>query len=174
MLQNEETGWELVWAKHANWLRTVLRARLRNSLDADEVLQDVAVLAWRKRTQLNDQSRIEPWLYRIAIRQVLMFWRRQKRTSGNVELAEAARHEDKSVPNPADWVFRKEAQDLVRQAMRKLPPRDREILMLKHVESWTYQQISDRLGISYDKVVYRVSRARDQLRKYLVLNEVDP
>ncbi len=174
MRKDEERGWESVWAKHVGWLRTVLMARLRNSLDADEVLQDVAVLAWRKRNQLDDQSRIEPWLYRIAIRQVLMFWRKQKRTSANVGLEEADHQEDSREPDPSDWVFRKEAQELVREAMHKLSSRDREILLLKHVEAWTYQQISERLDISYDKVVYRVSRARTQLRKHLILDEVEP
>jgi RNA polymerase sigma-70 factor (ECF subfamily) len=173
MQQDEDRGWESVWAKHVCWLRTVLRARLRNSLDADEVLQDVAVLVWRKRDQLKDQSRIEPWLYRIAISQVLMFWRKQKRGSANVELSQAIRKHDERVPDPAEWVCRDEAHQLVREAMKKLSAQDREILLLKHVELWTYQQISDRLGISYDKAIYRLSRARNHLRKKLSENEIE-
>ena len=173
MRQDEDHGWETVWAEHVCWLRTVLTARLRNSLDADEVLQDVAVLAWKKRDQLKDESRIEPWLYRIAINQVLMFWRKQKRTSANVELSQASPQHDERVPDPAEWVCRDEAHELVRDAMKKLSPQDREILLLKHVESWTYQQISDRLGISRDKVIYRLSRARNHLRKRLIRNEIE-
>lgn len=173
MRHDEDRGWESVWAEHVCWLRTVLTARLRNSLDADEVLQDVAVLAWRKRDQLKDESRIEPWLYRIAISQVLMFWRKQKRTSANVELSQAIQQHDERVPDPAEWVCRDEAHELVRRAMKNLSPQDREILLLKHVESWTYQQISDRLGISYDKVIYRLSRARNHLRKRLMRNEIE-
>jgi RNA polymerase sigma-70 factor (ECF subfamily) len=150
----------------------VLRARLRNSLDADEVLQNVAVLAWRKRDQLHDANRIEPWLYRIAIRQVLMFWRKQKSGHRTVHLDSSAEHpSDEENSDPAVWICRDEAHVLVREAMKQLGPQDREILLLKHVESWTYDQISDRLGISYDKVVYRLSRARDRLRRKLTGNQ---
>lgn len=174
MQHDEKVQWESVWGQHACWLRTVLNARLRNSYDTDEVLQDVAVLAWRKRSQLNDENRIEPWLYRIAIRQVLMFWRKQKRNQNHVALcSQADLKEDDCVPDPAVWVCRNEAHELVRQAMQKLPAQDREILLLKHVEAWTYEQISERLGISYDKIVYRLSRARDRLRKHLAVNEME-
>lgn len=173
MQREDKFQWESTWEQHASWLRTVLQARLRNSVDADEVLQDVAVLAWRKREQLIDASRIEPWLYRIAISQVLMFWRKNKRTHHHVELStHAESHEDHSTPDPADWVTKQEAHELVRKAMQRLPAQDREILLLKHVECWTYEQICNRLGITYDKVVYRVSRARDRLRRELVCNEM--
>jgi RNA polymerase sigma-70 factor (ECF subfamily) len=143
-------------------------ARLRNSIDADEVLQDVAFVAWRKRDQLQDESRIEPWLYRIAIRQVLMFWRKRKRGARDVAInADMELPPDDRLPNPAVWVTRQEAHDMVRQSVKRLSPQDREILLLKHVEGWTYQQISERLRLTQDKVIYRVSRARGRLRKQL-------
>lgn len=174
MQHDEKLQWESEWSRHACWLRTVLRARLRNSNDTDEVLQDVAVLAWRKRSQLDDENRIEPWLYRIAIRQVLMFWRKQKRNKKHVTIcSEVELKKDDCAPDPADWICKNEAHEFVRTAMQNLPAQDREILLLKHVEAWTYEQISDRLGISYDKVVYRLSRARNRLRKQLAVTEME-
>lgn len=168
MPQDEKLQWESEWAQHVCWLRTVLKARLRNSFDTDEVLQDVAVLAWRKRAQLTDSNRIEPWLYRIATRQVLMFWRKKKRNQQQVGLSPSTELQvDEGTIDPAEWICKSEAHDLVREAMQKLAAEDREILMLKHVEGWTYEQISDCLEITYDKVVYRISRARDRLRKQL-------
>ena len=134
--------------------------------------RDIAVVAWQKQEQLKDQDSIEPWLYRIAIRQVLMFWRKNKRHKGSasrhVPLGECVSDtEDKRTPDPLDWITSLEAHQQVRDALAKLNSQDREILLLKHVESWTYEQISDRLGITYDKVVYRLSRARDRMREQL-------
>jgi RNA polymerase sigma-70 factor (ECF subfamily) len=48
-----------------------------------------------------------------------------------------------------------------------LSAQDREILMLKHSERWTYREIAEYLGISADKVVYRLARARARLRQRL-------
>ena len=42
-------------------------------------MQDVAVTAWEKRSQLQDASKMAPWLYRITIRHVQMFWRKTLR-----------------------------------------------------------------------------------------------
>ena len=97
-----------------------------------------------------------------------MFWRKQKRNQQQVGLSPSTELQvDEGTIDPAEWICKSEAHDLVREAMQKLAAEDREILMLKHVEGWTYEQISDCLEITYDKVVYRISRARDRLRKQL-------
>ena len=167
--------WQAVWQQHSKWLRTVLLARLRDGLIVDELLQDVAVVAWRKRDQLDDDSKIAPWLYRIAIRQIQMFWRKQSSIAGRWQsltdnLSNAA---DERQSDPLDWITSREAHQQVRDAMDGLSSQDREILMLKHTEDWTYQQISQHLGISMDKIVYRLNRARTRLRNKLSVLESD-
>ena len=167
-LQMPSESWQALWQQHTRWLRTVLVARLRDQLAADEVLQEVAVIAWQKHDQLADPNKAAPWLYRIAIRQTQMFWRSQKRDSRiRVGIDEATDTSDHRQNNPLEWILSQEAHDLVRKAMAELTPRDREILMLKHSEDWTYQQIADHIGISRDKVIYRLERARKRLRAQL-------
>ena len=160
--------WQSNWLQHSLWLRTVLTARLVDAVSVDEVLQDVAVTAWRKREQLADPNKMAPWLYRIAIRNVQLFWKTANRDqqrwhpTANVEL------QDKSQTDPANWLISEEAHELVRSAMRQLAAQDREILMLKHTEDWTYVELSNHLGISVDKIIYRLSRARRRLREKLI------
>ena len=55
----------------------------------------------------------------------------------------------------------------------RLAPRDREILLLKYTESWSYQQLSDRLGISETAVEARLHRARGRLRRELTAQELE-
>lgn len=160
--------WQTVWQQHAKWLRTVLIARLRNESAADDVLQEVAVIAWQKRTQLLDPEKIEPWLYRIAIRQIQTLWRSRtaaKRQSAGDSLS--CETFDRNQVDPLDWLTSEEAHQQVRAAMDQMSNQDREILMLKHTEGWTYQQIADRLGISVDKIIYRNTRACQRLRTQL-------
>ena len=166
---DQGSGWQSTWLQHTPWLRTVLMARLSDALTVEEVLQDVAVTAWQKRDQLVDPEKMAPWLYRIAIRKVQLFWRTKKRDrerayGSNPTLVP----QDEAQIDPATWLIKQEAHDLVRQAMRQLSAQDREILMLKHTESWTYSQLSSHLGISKDKIIYRLARARRRLRKKLL------
>lgn len=167
-------SWQSLWQQHTRWLRTVLVARLRDQLAADEVLQEVAVIAWQKHDQLADPSKAAPWLYRIAIRQSQMFWRSQQRHS-RIKVGLDESPVDPKQHNPLDWILQAESHNMVREAMSELGTRDREILMLKHSEDWTYQQIADHIGISRDKVIYRLERARKRLRTQLTnhTREVD-
>ena len=167
-----DSSWQSTWQQHTPWLRTVLTARLGDALTVEEVLQDVAVTAWQKRAQLVDSEKLGPWLYRIAIRKVQMVWRLRHKTRTRSAEELTSEPDDRQV-DPIHWIISEEAHDLVRQAMRQLSPQDREILMLKHTENWTYNELSLRLGISIDKIVYRLSRARKRLREKLVNMQLD-
>lgn len=164
--------WQAVWQEHAGWLRTVLRARVRDDVIADELLQAVSVTAWTRREQLCDNARVGPWLYRIALRHVLMFWRsqdRQRRRFVSLEVAAERELLDHRSDDPLVWLTRKEVHEHVRNSLEDMTAQDREILMLKHSEHWTYCQIAMYLGISNDKVIHRLARARGRLRQRLLL-----
>lgn len=172
----QATEWQLIWQEHAAWLRTVLRARVQDEGLADELLQDVNVAAWQRREQLCDQLKIGPWLYRIAIRRVLMYWRgngrqRQRWDPWNTQFAEELT--DKAQMDPLRWLANREIHEQVRSALAELAPQDREILMLKHAENWTYDQVARRLGMTTDKVIYRIARARNRLKQRLCAIECE-
>jgi RNA polymerase sigma-70 factor (ECF subfamily) len=61
---------------------------------------------------------------------------------------------------------------MVRTALKRLPPRDAEILLLKYVEDWNYRQIAQRLDISHSAVETRLHRARARLREALTEMQV--
>jgi RNA polymerase sigma-70 factor (ECF subfamily) len=66
-----------------------------------------------------------------------------------------------------DWLTARETERLVREAVAEMAPQDREILLLKHAEGWSYREISELLGVTIDKVIYRLGRARRRLRQRL-------
>lgn len=160
-------AWQAMWNRNAPWLRTVLQARLRDDGAVDEVLQEVATNAWQHRFQLSDASRVAPWLYRIAIRQTLLFWRRttrQNRRATVISPESIVCQADTRTPSPEAWLLANESDQLIRQAVSRLPPQDREMLLLKHAEQWSYRQIAEHTGLSMDKVIYRLQRARSRVR----------
>ncbi len=65
-----------------------------------------------------------------------------------------------------------ERRDLVRQAIRRMPRREAEILLLKYTENWSYEQLAQHLGTSDSAVESRLHRARGRLRKELATLEV--
>ena len=123
----------------------------------------VDVKDWQK---LEDVSRAGPWLYRIAIRQAMLFRRRMGRQR---QLMDRYCQEvgEPSSQEPLEWLMGEERGKAIRAAMSELAPRDREILLLKHGEGWSYQKIADHLGVTRHVVEYRLLRARKHMRSTL-------
>jgi RNA polymerase sigma-70 factor (ECF subfamily) len=68
---------------------------------------------------------------------------------------------------PLDVLLDAEAQQSVQQALGELHEIDRQILMLKYSEGWSYREIASHLGVQEDTIEYRLLRARKNLRRHL-------
>lgn len=163
-----------VLRQHDRWLRTVVYSRVGSREGVDDVMQEVALAAVRQVATLPDASRIAPWLYRVAVRQSLLYrrkaGRRRKLANGYAQRVPLADH-DPSCVDPLDWLLARERSQLVRVALERLANRDREILMLKYAEQWSYQQIAEHLGATQSAVEARLHRARARLRTELAAVE---
>lgn len=147
-----------------SWLRTVLYSRLGRADWVDEALQETSLAFWRA-WEKGGVAAWEPWLHRVAANQAMMLRRRLGRAR---RLEERARtlpcpHGERSV-DPALAMVSGEERDALQQLMRELPAKDRELLMLKHVEGWDYRRMAATLGLSESAVATRLHRARQLLR----------
>jgi RNA polymerase sigma-70 factor (ECF subfamily) len=166
--------WDAVLRSHGRWLRTILYSRLRDTDAVEEAMQELAVAAIRETAPVADVSKVGPWLYRVAIRQALLYrrkcGRRRGLTARYAERRPPTEHDPRS-PDPLEWLLAEDRRRAVRAALENLPRRDAEILMLKYTEDWSYQQIADHLGTTTDAVESRLHRARRRLRAALANGE---
>lgn len=164
--------WGAVLASHQRWLRSAVLVRVGEPQAVDEVLQEVALAAVAQKAPLNDPSRMAGWLYRLAVRQALLYRRKQGRGR---KLIDRYTHQGAGPSTPADpleWLLLDERRALVRQAIGKLHRRDAEILLLKYTEDWTYRELADLLGVTEAAVEARLHRARGRLREALAAAKV--
>ncbi len=138
-------------------------------------MQDLSLAAVRQHAPLTDPEKVAPWLYRLAVRQTLLYRRAQGRRrklvdryANRVQPGEA----DVRQADPLGWLLAKERRTFVRLAMSRLPRRDAEILLLKYSEDWSYNAISEHLGVSQSAVEARLHRARQRLRTELAALDV--
>ena len=173
----EETAidWQALLAEHERWLRTIVYARLGEPFAVDEVMQEIALAAVRQAAPLEDPSKAAPWLYRLAVRQCLLYRRKCGRRRKLTErYADQFRPDerDRHSPDPLAWLLAQERRKLVRVALERLPSRDAEILLLKYTENWSYGRIAEHLGTSHSAVEARLHRARARMRAELAALEV--
>ncbi len=166
-----DLDWNAILQDHDRWLRTIVYARLGEPQAVDDVMQEVALAAVRQSAPIQDRTKVAPWLYRLAVRQTLLYRRKMGR-SRNLTKRYADRvqpTEDRSREHsPLEWLLSIERHTQVRYAMRQMRPADAEILLLKYAQNWNYHKIADHLGISHSAVEARLHRACARLRKELV------
>ena len=115
--------WQAALAEHDRWLRTVVYARVGQAAAVDEVMQEVSLAAVRQRSPLADASKVAPWLYRLAVRQSLLYRRKQGRRRKLTDQY-ARRNQpveaDNREPDPLGWLLAEERRSLVRTALGPL------------------------------------------------------
>jgi RNA polymerase sigma-70 factor (ECF subfamily) len=160
--------WGAELARHDRWLRCVVAARLGEQQGVDEVLQEVGLAAIRQQAPIHDATKIAPWLYRLAVTQSLLYRRKMGRKRKLVErYAERVRPSGEVGGDALEWLLGDERRKQVRAALKRLPPRDAEILLLKYAEDWSYVEIARRLDTTDSAVETRLHRARAKLREQL-------
>lgn len=174
-VNNTEIDWPAALAQHDRWLRTIVYSRLRDREAVNDVMQEVALAVVRQSSPLSDASKIAPWLYRLAVRQVLLFRRKfgrqRKLLERYAERTESVDDRDASA-DPLDWLLASERRQIVQIAVERLAPLDAEVLLLKYTEHWSYDEIASHLGVSHGAVESRLHRARRRLREELIALEV--
>ena len=164
-----------VLAEHQKWLQAVLFARLRSQDAVEEVMQEVAFASVNRQTQGQTLEQLGPWLYRVALVQVLLHRRKTGRRKRLMEkFAENSfdQQQQNESPNPLQWLLIEERREAVRQSLEQIPDRDREVLLLKYSEGLSYEQIAERLGQSPSAVQSRLHRARGRLRQQLLAQKL--
>jgi len=157
--------WPATLAHHDLWLRITLFARLRQRHAVDEVMQDVALAAASLRTPLDDPALAGAWLYRVAIRQAMMYRRRRGRHQRLLDsYAQSWSSDPPLVPDPLAVLLLDERRKLIRDALLSLSRRDSEILLLKYAEDWSCRELARHLGIGESCIEARLHRARQRLR----------
>ena len=162
---------QTVFLQHESWLRTVVRSRLREPEAVEDVMQNIAMAIVKQNQALQEVNRLGAWLYQVAIRQVLMYRRakgRKRKLHGRLLEGFAVPIQHDSCATPEQHVIAAETQQNVRLAMDELNELDRQILMLKYSEDWSYRQLAELLGVKEDTVEYRLTKARKNMRRSLL------
>jgi len=150
---------EAIWAAFADRLRRFIARRVRDSADAEDVLQEVFAKIHAGLSTLDRNEKLESWLFQIT-RHAIIDHIRRRRTSAPVERepAEPAPPSDLT-PEVASWL---------EPMMSLIPKDDREVLKLADLQGVAQKDVAARLGLSPSGARSRVQRARARLRKELL------
>jgi RNA polymerase sigma-70 factor (ECF subfamily) len=160
--------------RHYRRIYRVALSYLRDPDAALDVVQETFVKAFQHAARWDSRSEVGSWLTRIGINQAIDRYRRvRRRRQSEAPLEEGAGDHDArwsaDLPSPEREAMGHELGDRIARALRALPARQRAIVVMRHYEEMTLEEIAEALGVSLGTVksnLHRgIHRLRDRLRE---------
>ena len=150
---------DALFVSHSSDIVAYCKWRAASANDAEDAAAEVFLTAWRRLDELPEDESVRVWLYATA-RRVIANQRRsnRRRIALHERLAGMAKATPQEKPSPS------QEETLVHDALRRLAPRDREVLLLAEWEDLSTQQIADVLGCLTVTARGRLHRARRRFR----------
>jgi RNA polymerase sigma-70 factor (ECF subfamily) len=149
---------------------------LGNEQDAEDILQETFIKAYRHLQGFDGRANISTWLYRIATNEALMLLRRKQPETVSVEEPLAGEDEEQEPLEITDWccipedeLMSAEVRQVMDQAIDHLPASLRVVFILRDLDGLSTRETAEVLNLSETAVKTRLSRARLNLRQELTI-----
>jgi len=155
--------------------RAVFRLAFRmtgNEQDAEDVVQETFLRAYRQLDKYEARASFSTWLYRIASNYSLDLIRMRKRHEDKRERGKA---EEKDIlqtlpvntPGPDRITYSSQVKERVNEALNELSAQERTAFVLRHFEGMSIDEIGETLGTGTNATKHSIFRAVQKLRRSL-------
>lgn len=166
---NELERFEGIVLPHLDAAYTLARYLTRNVQDAEDIVQEASLRAIKYfsgfRGSEGDDGRA--WVLAIVRNTAYTWQRRHRAIALATEFDEELHSDTVAGDNPAAALERETARQSLYQALDRLPPEFREVIVLRELEGLSYKEIGDVTGVPVGTVMSRLSRARRRLQEAL-------
>ena len=172
-LEGDQRAFEELVIRYETTIINMAYRLLGNRTDASDVCQEVFVLLLRKLGSFRGEAKFSTWLYRVSLNACHGHARRLKRhyslsDSPGEDLPEIEqRLPDDGLHSPEERLEKAEIQDVVHEAIARLPYKFKEVIFLHDISDFNYKEVAQILDISLGTVKSRLNRARTRLAKEL-------
>jgi RNA polymerase sigma-70 factor (ECF subfamily) len=147
---------------------------LNNPQDAEDILQETFIKAFRGLKGFDGRSSLSTWLYRIATNEALMHLRKKRPDTISIDEPLETEEGEQEPRQIVDWcclpeeeLMTAESRAYLDKAIDALPQSLKVVFLLRDVEGLTTQEVTEVLNLSETAVKTRLSRARLRLREEL-------
>jgi RNA polymerase sigma-70 factor (ECF subfamily) len=162
----ELASFEETMLPHLDAAHNLARWLLRNEQDAEDVVQEAYLRAFRSFGGFHG-SNGRAWLLTIVRNTSYTLLKKNRAVDLTTTFDEEIHAPGHESVSPATVLEHAEDAELIRKAMDELPAEFREILILRHQEGLSYKEIGEIVKIPAGTVMSRLARARAKLREYL-------
>jgi len=175
-LSGNPLSFQLLIERYQERIFALSRRYTKNAVEVEDIAQDTFLKAYRRLDSFQQQSSFSTWLYRIAVNTALDFLKRAGRSPVRaVEDPEltaqplrAQAGSGVSIAAPEAHLQSEEVARVTQEVLDELPEIFRTVLVLRELESMSYQEMAEVLGISIGTVESRLFRARARFKEAMI------
>jgi RNA polymerase sigma-70 factor, ECF subfamily len=170
----DQTALEELIQRHYQTCVKLATAILGDRFEAQDEVQNTCWKVFQRLDQYQGEAEFLTWMRRIVTNQCLMVLRVRRRRQFSYIDGEWSQEDGRPMElpsagaDPEQQVLDRETTEVLQREMRRIPSQLRAILLLRHVEELTMQDIAARLEISVPAAKSRLHRARLELRSRMV------
>ena len=171
--RGDTAAFDTLFTRYQKRTYRLVQRFISNREDALDLTQDAFIRAYQGLGDFKSQCQFYSWLYRITVNLCIDFLRKKARSevllydsdeSGELPMANIP---DPRSESPAKAVENKELRTHIRKAVRRLPPKQRQIFILRHWDGLSLKDIAAVVGRSDGTVKAHLLHAHRNLRKHL-------
>ncbi|MGV3557362.1 RNA polymerase sigma factor [Larkinella arboricola] len=170
-IRGSEKAFEKLVQRHKSKVYTTIYLIVKDQYVAEDLMQDTFIKAVEtlKSGKYNEEGKFLPWIIRIAHNLAIDFFRKEKRYPNVV--FEDGSNVFNSLEFAEDSIesvqIRQETHEHLRELIQRLPEQQRQVLIMRHYEEMSFQEIADATGVSINTALGRMRYALINLRKQL-------
>jgi len=161
----DEQSFALLFEHYHRWIYATSMRLTRSSELAEEIVLDVFMKVWLRRSSLITIDHFEPYLFAMARNHA--FTALKNKIRNDKKLVEYAGRLSGHEGHTEEKLVIKDYEAIVREAVQKLPSRQQEVYQLSRFYDMTREQIADQLGISPNTVKIHLREALYSIRTHL-------
>ena len=172
--RGDKKAFELLVIKYQRKLMRLVSRLVRDQAEAEDVVQEAFIKAYRALPQFRGDSAFYTWLYRIGIntaKNYLVTQGRRAPTSTEADVEEAETFDDgdhlRDIYTPESLLATKQIAQTLNVAMEELPEELRMAITLREIEGLSYDEIAESMGCPIGTVRSRIFRAREAISEKL-------
>ena len=139
---------------------------LKHNEESEDIVQEVFLKVWRKRDSLHKIDNIDAWCMTLIKNMAI-----DRLRSGKFQSMELKSNDHSDVNTPLNQTESRDMYDKVHEVINSLSDKQRQVIVLRDVEGFSYKEISDLTGMDQNLVKVSLFRARENVRKRILRTE---
>ena len=172
-LGGEQDAYQALLGRYQKTVFHIVIKIIRNSDDAQDLVQETFMRAFNTLESYRSEFRFSTWLCKIAANCSIDYLRKKKIKAYSMDKPFQTKNgtvevelEDKGA-NPEEHLLRKQKIISIEEAIQSLPPKYKQVIVYRHHDDKSYEELARIMGIPIGTVKARIFRARELLKKKL-------